>query len=126
MIKKYNFKVHNNIESINKSEWDLCNSEGNLFTSYSFLKLLEDSKSLEERTGWYPNYFSLHSDNKIEACIAAYKKYNSQGEFVFDHSWANVYQKLGLNYYPKLVIASPFTPISGARLLVKDKKNEEG
>ncbi len=124
MTKKYNFKVHNNIESINKSEWNLCNSEGNLFTSYSFLKLLEDSKSLESRTGWHPNYFSLHSDNKIEACIAAYKKYNSQGEFVFDHSWANVYQKLGLNYYPKLVVASPFTPISGARLLVKDKKNE--
>ena len=98
---------------------------GNLFTSYSFLKLLEDSKSLEKRTGWFPNYFSLHNDNKIEACIAAYKKYNSQGEFVFDHAWANVYQKLGLNYYPKLLVASPFTPISGARLLVKDKKNEE-
>ena len=125
MIKKYNFKVHKNIESINKSEWDLCNSEGTLFTGYSFLKLLEDSKSLEERTGWHPYYFSLLAENKIEACIAAYKKYNSQGEFVFDHSWANVYQQLGLNYYPKLVIASPFTPITGARLLVKEKGNEE-
>ena len=51
------------------------------------------------------------------------KKINSHGEFVFDHAWANVYQQLGLNYYPKLVIASPFTPITGARLLVKGCKS---
>ena len=86
----HKFKVSNNIDSIKKSEWDLCNYKGNLFTSYNFLKLLEDSKSLEDRTGWHPYYFSLYKENKIEACVAAYKKFNSQGEFVFDHAWANV------------------------------------
>ena len=94
MKKIHNFKVSNKINSIKKSEWDQCNYEGNLFTSYNFLKLLEDSKSLEERTGWHPYYFCLYKENKIEACVAAYKKFNSQGEFVFDHAWANVYQSL--------------------------------
>ena len=120
---KYNLKVCNNINSIKKSEWDQCNSKGNLFTSYSFLKLLQDSKSLEDRTGWHPYYFRLYRENKIEACVATYKKFNSQGEFVFDHAWANVYQQLNLNYYPKLIIASPFTPITGERLLIKDSKS---
>ena len=121
---KHKLKVSNKINSIQKSEWDQCNYEGNLFTSYNFLKLLEDSKSLEERTGWHPYYFCLYKENKIEACVAAYKKFNSQGEFVFDHAWANVYQKLNLNYYPKLVIASPFTPITGERLLIKNNKSD--
>ena len=121
---EYNLKVCNNINSIKKLEWDQCNSKGNLFTSYNFLKLLQDSKSLEDRTGWHPYYFRLYRENKIEACVAAYKKFNSQGEFVFDHAWANVYQQLNLNYYPKLIIASPFTPITGERLLIKDSESD--
>ena len=125
MKKKYNFNVHKRIDSINKSEWEICNKKGNLFTSFSFLKLLEDSNSLDQRTGWFPYYFSLKKEDTLAACVAAYEKNNSQGEFVFDHAWANVYQQLGLNYYPKLVIASPFTPITGARLLVKDNKTED-
>ena len=124
MKTEYNLKIYNNIDSIKKSDWDLCNKKGNLFTSHSFLKLLEDSKSLGDRTGWDPYYFSILKENKVEACIAAYKKYNSQGEFVFDHSWANVYQQLGLNYYPKLVIASPFTPITGQRFLIKGNETD--
>ena len=96
---KYKLKVYNNINSIKKIEWDKCNNQGNLFTSYNFLKLLEDSQSLDARTGWHPYYFCLYNENKIDACVAAYKKVNSQGEFVFDHAWANVYQQLNLNYY---------------------------
>ena len=125
MKKKYKLDIFNSISSIKKTDWNLCNKNGNLFTSFNFLKLLEDSKSLSDRTGWHPYYFSWHKENSIEACLAAYKKLNSQGEFVFDHSWANVFQRLNLNYYPKLVIASPFTPITGRRILTQDENNIE-
>ena len=121
MNKKYKLEIFNKISLLKKNEWDSCNENGNLFTSYNFLKLLEDSNSLIDRTGWYPSYFSWYKGNSINACAAAYKKVNSQGEFVFDHSWANVFARLNLNYYPKLVIASPFTPIAGKRLLIKDE-----
>lgn len=125
MKKKYKLDIFNSISSIKKSDWNLCNKNGNLFTSFNFLKLLEDSNSLSDRTGWHPYYFSWYKENSIEACLAAYKKLNSQGEFIFDHSWANVFQRLNLNYYPKLVVASPFTPITGRRLLTQDENNIE-
>jgi len=121
----FELKVYNDLKNMSESEWDQCNINGNIFTSYNFLKLLQDSNSLSDRTGWYPYYFSWKSKNKTQACIPAYIKSNSQGEFVFDHGWANVYAKLGLEYYPKLVISSPFTPITGKRLLVKDRKDTE-
>ena len=125
MTKKYKLNIFQSLNAIKHFDWDACNNSSNLFTSYNFLKLIEDSNSLSERTGWYPYYFCWSKNNKILACVAAYKKLNSQGEFVFDHSWANVYQRLGLNYYPKLVIASPFTPITGKRILVKDENDVE-
>ncbi|PPR26681.1 MAG: hypothetical protein CFH34_00798 [Alphaproteobacteria bacterium MarineAlpha9_Bin4] len=125
MIRKYKLKTFSKIGSIRKLDWDRCNQNGNLFTSYNFLKLLEDSNSLSDRTGWNPYYFTWDTENNLQACVAAYEKVNSQGEFVFDHSWANVYQKLGLSYYPKLLIASPFTPITGKRILLRKENNIE-
>ena len=63
------------------------------------------------------NYFCLKT-NKITIIVPSFIKYHSQGEFVFDHSWAQAYQSLGLKYYPKLLIASPFSPVTGKRILV--------
>ena len=123
MKKKYKLKIFNRIDLLDRQSWDQCNKKGNLFTSYNFLKLLEDSNSLLDRTGWYPSYFSWHDKNSLKACVASYEKVNSQGEFVFDHSWANVFKRVNLSYYPKLVIASPFTPITGKRILINDDAN---
>ena len=112
--------------SINKfkaKDWDNCNKNGNVFLSYNFLKLLEDSKSIGGNTGWQPIYFCLKVDDKITAVVPSFIKYHSQGEFVFDHSWAQAYQSLGLNYYPKLLIASPFSPVTGKRILVTQNIN---
>ena len=113
--------------SINKfkaKDWDDCNKNGNVFLSYNFLKLLEDSNSIGGNTGWKPVYFCLKVNDKITAIIASFIKYHSQGEFVFDHSWAQAYQSLGLNYYPKLLIASPFSPVTGKRILVTPNAND--
>ena len=112
--------------SINKfkaRDWDNCNKNGNVFLSYNFLKLLEDSNSIGGNTGWKPVYFCLKVNDKITAIIASFIKYHSQGEFVFDHSWAQAYQSLGLNYYPKLLVASPFSPVTGKRILVTQNIN---
>ena len=112
--------------SINKfkaKDWDNCNKNGNVFLSYNFLKLLEDSNSIGGNTGWQPVYFCLKVNDKITAIVPSFIKYHSQGEFVFDHSWAQAYQSLGLNYYPKLLIASPFSPVTGKRILVTQNIN---
>ena len=114
------------ISSLNKfkaKDWDNCNKNGNVFLSYNFLKLLEDSNSIGGNTGWQPIYFCLKVNDKITAVVPSFIKYHSQGEFVFDHSWAQAYQSLGLNYYPKLLIASPFSPVTGKRILVTQNIN---
>ena len=123
MKNKINIKVVNSINKFKAKDWDNCNKNGNVFLSYNFLKLLEDSNSIGGNTGWQPIYFCLKVDNKITAVVPSFIKYHSQGEFVFDHSWAQAYQSLGLNYYPKLLIASPFSPVTGKRILVTQNIN---
>tara|TARA_A100001011_G_scaffold392802_1_gene481179 strand:+ start:6579 stop:7724 length:1146 start_codon:yes stop_codon:yes gene_type:complete len=116
--------IENSITNIKSSDWDNCNSKGNIFLSYNFLKLLEDSNSININTGWTPIYFCLKMNSNIIAVVPSFIKNHSQGEFVFDHAWAQAYQSLGLNYYPKLLIASPFSPVTGNRVLMNTKGNE--
>ena len=116
------FKTYTTILDIKKPEWDSCNKKGNIFLSHSFLYLLESSGCLSEDTGWSPIYFALYNSNNLIACAPCYIKMHSQGEYVFDHAWANAYKSVGLNYYPKLLIASPFTPVSGMRILALEKE----
>ena len=123
MKDKINIKVVSSINKFKAKDWDNCNKNGNVFLSYNFLKLLEDSNSIGGNTGWQPIYFCLKVNDKITAIVPSFIKYHSQGEFVFDHSWAQAYQSLGLNYYPKLLIASPFSPVTGKRILVTQNIN---
>ena len=121
-----NFKIYieDSITNIKPSEWDNCNHKGNIFLSYNFLKLLEDSNSVNIKNGWKPIYFCLKIDSNIIAVVPSFIKSHSQGEFVFDHAWAQAYQSFGLSYYPKLLIASPFSPVTGNRVLMNPKGNE--
>ena len=123
MKDKINIIAVSSINKLKAKDWDNCNKNGNVFLSYNFLKLLEDSNSIGGNTGWQPIYFCLKVDDKITAVVPSFIKYHSQGEFVFDHSWAQAYQSLGLNYYPKLLIASPFSPVTGKRILVTQNIN---
>ena len=123
MKDKINIIAVSSINKFKSKDWDNCNKNGNVFLSYNFLKLLEDSNSIGGNTGWQPIYFCLKVDDKITAIVPSFIKYHSQGEFVFDHSWAQAYQSLGLNYYPKLLIASPFSPVTGKRILVTQNIN---
>jgi len=90
---------------------------GNPFLSHAFLSALEDSGCASPETGWQPQYLTGWRGADLVAALPLYAKTHSWGEFVFDWAWAEAYQRHGLNYYPKLVSAVPFTPVAGARLL---------
>lgn len=90
------------------------------FVSHEFLSALEASGSVSRETGWAPLHLILEQDGKIAGIAPLYAKSHSQGEYVFDHHWADAYERAGGRYYPKLVCAAPFTPVPGPRLLAPD------
>ncbi len=103
-------------------QWDALTDGGNPFVSHAFLSALEDSGSLGKGSGWQPAPLVLTgADGHLAAALPAYVKAHSQGEYVFDHSWADAWQRAGGSYYPKLQIAAPFTPATGPRVLTRDK-----
>ena len=114
------------VGSLPGDEWDAL-TDGNPFVSHAFLSAMEDSGSVDVgeqtrgRTGWRAVPIVIRgSDSKLAAALPAYLKSHSQGEYVFDHSWADAWARAGGDYYPKLQIAAPFTPATGPRLLTHD------
>ncbi len=124
--------LHRRIAEIGASEWDaLAGSDGprprDPFTTHRFLKALEDSGSVGPGTGWDPLHLTLRDpDGALVGAMPLYVKAHSQGEYVFDHSWAHAYERAGGRYYPKLQVAVPFTPVTGQRLLVRPDDAERG
>jgi predicted N-acyltransferase len=113
--------LHRQISDIAASDWDACAGDGNPFVSHAFLTCVEESGSAGPRTGWLPQHAVLRDATKrVVACAPMYAKSHSYGEYVFDHSWANAYERAGGRYYPKLQIASPFSPVPGPRFLLRD------
>ncbi|WP_438728793.1 GNAT family N-acetyltransferase [Parasphingorhabdus sp. DH2-15] len=105
--------------------WDRLNHAcgDNPFTSAAFLSALEESTSVGPGTGWQPAYLTIHdADGQLAAAMPSYLKGHSQGEYVFDHSWAHAFENAGGQYYPKVQITSPFTPATGPRLLCASDK----
>ena len=91
----------------------------NPFLSHSFLSSLERSGSVGGRSGWSPAYLLVEQDGVLVGAAPSYLKSHSQGEYVFDHGWADAFERAGGSYYPKLQVAVPFTPVTGRRLLVR-------
>jgi predicted N-acyltransferase len=120
------------IADIPAETWDACANPDpatfNPFLAHAFLKALEDAGTVGGRTGWTPRHLVLKLGGDIAGCAPCYLKAHSQGEYVFDHSWAEAFMQAGGDYYPKLQIAVPFTPVPGRRLLVRpgpDGENHE-
>jgi predicted N-acyltransferase len=110
--------LHNAIGQINALGWDACAGGYNPFVSHAFLAALEDSGSTGQRTGWLPQHAAIRdAEGKLAAVAPMYVKTNSYGEYVFDHAWADALMRAGGNYYPKLQVAAPFSPVPGPRLL---------
>ncbi|MBV9884105.1 MAG: N-acetyltransferase [Sphingomonadaceae bacterium] len=106
------------VSAFSAEDWDRCAGAEDPFLSHAFLSALEDSGSATARTGWRPLPIAIDGvDSKPAALMPAYVKSHSLGEYVFDHGWADAYERAGGDYYPKLQIAVPFTPVPGKRLL---------
>ena len=125
-------KIVETLLSVNENDWDACAASEEIdgmrpvdpFTTYRFLRALEDSGSVGNSSGWHPYYILAFRAHELIGCAPMYIKTHSQGEYIFDHAWANAYERAGGNYYPKIQVAVPFTPVPGKRLLAK-KENQE-
>ena len=107
------------ISSLDAAEWDGTGAGANPFTSHRFLAALEASGSVGQGTGWHPSHLIARLDGQVAGVAPAYLKTHSQGEYIFDHAWAQAYERAGGRYYPKLQCAVPFTPVTGPRLIAK-------
>jgi predicted N-acyltransferase len=114
-------RIARGVSEIAAADWDACAGSDNPFLSYAFLSLLERSGSVGGRSGWTPLPIVVDgADGKPAAIAPAYAKTHSQGEYVFDHGWADAWERAGGSYYPKLQVAVPFTPVPGPRLLLRE------
>ena len=115
-------RVSDCIQDIAPAAWNALSGTDNPFLRYEFLAALEASGSVAARTGWQPRHLTVWEPapggDKLIGAVPLYQKNHSYGEYIFDWAWANAYAQAGLAYYPKLVAAVPFTPATGARLLI--------
>jgi uncharacterized protein len=131
-------KVVNAIGEVPAAAWDACANphtlggssaaskpDYNPFISHAFLSSLEQSGSVRSRAGWQPMHLVAEDGSAIVGVVPCYAKSHSQGEYVFDHGWADAYERAGGDYYPKLQVAVPFTPAQGRRLLARPGKDAD-
>jgi uncharacterized protein len=116
----YTLQLHPAMQEFRDADWAKLNPSDSVFTRYEFLAGLEESGSLREDYGWKPLHAALYCERELVAAAPMYLKSNSHGEFVFDHGWARAYQRSNLQYFPKLLCAVPYSPVTGARLLARD------
>ena len=107
------------ISEIDAQQWDAL-TDGSPILSHAFLSALEDTGCVGAESGWQPYPITAFDDGKLVGAVPLYLKSHSYGEYVFDWSWADAYERNSVAYYPKLLVAVPFTPITGARLLSAD------
>jgi predicted N-acyltransferase len=112
--------LHRSVAEIPAADWDACAGDENPFVSHAFLAALEESGSIGGRSGWLAQHAALRDPaGRLLGCAPMYAKAHSYGEYVFDHVWADALERAGGRYYPKLQVASPFSPVPGPRLLVR-------
>ena len=104
------------IADIQPSLWNELFASENPFVQHSFLLALEESGCVCRQNGWQPRHMMLKANGQPLAVMPLYAKYHSYGEFVFDWGWAEAYERHGLDYYPKLITAIPFSPVAGPRV----------
>jgi len=114
------FRWLNSLRAIPARDWDRLHDGRNPFVSHAFLGGLECSACLRPEWGWQPQHLTLWEEGQLLAAAPGYLKYNSHGEFVFDHAWAHAHARYGLEYFPKWLCAVPYSPVTGPRLLALD------
>jgi predicted N-acyltransferase len=122
----YKLTTHSAIADLPADQWNRLAGDDSPFLRHEFLDAMERHACVGESLGWVPQHLALRDqDDQLVAAAPCYLKFNSYGEFVFDWSWADAYRRKGLRYYPKLVVASPYTPATGPRLLTGNSPARE-
>ncbi|MGB4813300.1 MAG: GNAT family N-acetyltransferase [Methylophilaceae bacterium] len=116
-------EIVDSMQAVSQPAWDALAGDMPLL-SHAFLSALEDSKSVGSGTGWQPYPMLVHANSQLVGAMPLYIKSHSYGEYVFDWAWADAYTRSGLDYYPKLLSALPFSPITSARLLAGDAQTK--
>lgn len=111
-------RFHASLAEVDPAAWNALLPDDNPFVDHTFLAGLERHGCIDARSGWHPRHLGLYDGERLVAAAPLYLKSNSHGEFVFDWSWASAYAQHGLDYYPKLLCAVPYSPVTGPRLLV--------
>ena len=111
------------LDEVPASQWDALHDGTNPFICDAFLSGLERHGCLRTAWGWSPHHITVWEGEQLLAAAPAYRKDNSHGEFVFDHAWAHAYAQHGLDYFPKLLAAVPYSPVTGPRLLARDARH---
>jgi uncharacterized protein len=127
MMQSLRIRIAQSLADIPAAAWDACaagedasTKSDNPFVSHAFLLSLERSRSVHGRTGWQPRHLLLETaEGELVGAAPCYVKSHSKGEYVFDHGWADAFERTGGDYYPKLQVAVPFTPVTGPRLLAR-------
>ena len=120
-----NLHIGTEMAAIDAAEWDALAGSANPFISHAFLQALEKGGAVGGDSGWDPMHLLLRSDDgQLLGAMPNYLKHHSYGEYIFDHGWANAFERAGGAYYPKLLAAVPFTPATGPRFLVRDNRND--
>jgi hypothetical protein len=127
-VSHYRTRILHSLADVGQNLWDQLiqlQPSANPFLSYAFLHALHESGSASKQTGWSPCYISLWDGESLAAAMPLYEKSHSYGEYVFDWAWAEAYHQHGLQYYPKLLSAIPFTPVTGTRLIARDQNSRQ-
>ncbi|QKM64805.1 GNAT family N-acetyltransferase [Polynucleobacter tropicus] len=123
---QFHLEILSKISDVTAPEWNgLLAEDSGPFLKHEFLSSLEETGCVGNNTGWQIAHLVLKLDNEIVGAMPLYLKQHSYGEYVFDWSWAQAYEQQGMNYYPKVLCAIPFTPVQGSRLLSKPEMNKE-
>jgi predicted N-acyltransferase len=113
-------RIHGALGEIPAAQWDALHDGRNPFVAHAFLEGMERHGVVQPALGWEPRHLSLWEGDRLVAAVPAYLKHNSHGEFVFDHAWAQAYAHYGREYFPKWLVAVPYSPVTGPRLLARD------
>src|SRR5690348_13749118 len=122
-VPMLSLRTHASLDEITPEDWDALVGDDNPFVTHAFLSGLERTGCIRDALGWRVQHLTLHEGDALVGALPLYLKGNSHGEYVFDWSWAHAWERHGLDYYPKLLCAVPYSPVTGPRLLVGSGEN---
>src|ERR1041384_6559962 len=123
MANDLTVRILRQISEVAREEWDALIADASPFLEWDWLDSFEQTGCVQEKSGWLPHHVVVENHGRLVAAAPMYLKLHSMGEFVFDYEWADAAQRIGVRYYPKMLVGVPFTPVTGKRLLSAPDEN---